>query len=240
MDIRLLKTATARRSISIRFPNVIGHLLRRAPASEPRPCGFSLARTKQKGRLHYTKNGSLTMDWRHNRQSPKSSLEKYPTSGGFLEYQDDVGDDWEDIEESSESYRNERIRPQHAEQRISNSPGGAYTCGRPPLYVSHSSSPPPRPPEATSQAPATPPANPSRLADMTSFLDRAANSNQTKFAATAVLASAVTAGAIFGFQALRRHERVEDLKASIPELGQEHKAEKVCNSGLLRHQNCTG
>jgi hypothetical protein len=37
----------------------------------------------------------------------------------------------------------------------------------------------------------------------------------------------VVAGAILSYQRVRRQEKVEDLKRSIPELGQNHYAEKV-------------
>ena len=70
-----------------------------------------------------------------------------------------------------------------------------------------------------------PPQSP--IFSMSSWLQRTASSTQAQFAATAVLAGAVTAGAILGYQHLRRQERVEDLKSSIPELGREHSAEKV-------------
>ena len=63
---------------------------------------------------------------------------------------------------------------------------------------------------------------------MTSWFSRAASSTQAQFAATAIVSGAVVAGAILGYQAVRRHERVEDLKSSIPELGREgHVADKV-------------
>ena len=70
-----------------------------------------------------------------------------------------------------------------------------------------------------------PPQSP--IFSMSSWLQRTASSTQAQFAATAVLAGAVTAGAILGYQHLRRQERVEDLKSSIPKLGREHSAEKV-------------
>lgn len=37
----------------------------------------------------------------------------------------------------------------------------------------------------------------------------------------------MTAGAILGYQHVRRQEMVEDLKSSIPELGQGHRADQV-------------
>lgn len=62
---------------------------------------------------------------------------------------------------------------------------------------------------------------------MSSWFQRTASSSQAQFAATALVSGAVVAGAIFGYQHVRRQERLEDLKSSIPELGKEHKADKV-------------
>lgn len=62
---------------------------------------------------------------------------------------------------------------------------------------------------------------------MSSWFQRTASSSQAQFAATALVSGAVVAGAIFGFQHVRRQERLEDLKSSIPELGREHEADKV-------------
>jgi tRNA threonylcarbamoyladenosine dehydratase len=62
---------------------------------------------------------------------------------------------------------------------------------------------------------------------MTSWLQRQASSRQTQITATAVISGAVVAGAILGFQAIRRREAVEELKASIPELNENHHAEQV-------------
>lgn len=75
--------------------------------------------------------------------------------------------------------------------------------------------------------PPSPKSPPSKAASMSSWLQRTASSTQVQFAATAVLAGAVTAGAILGYQHMRRQERVEDLKNSIPELGRGHAADKV-------------
>jgi hypothetical protein len=47
------------------------------------------------------------------------------------------------------------------------------------------------------------------------------NSPKTQLIGTALLSGAVVAGGIFGYQAVRRQERVEDLKSSIPQLGKE-------------------
>jgi hypothetical protein len=48
-------------------------------------------------------------------------------------------------------------------------------------------------------------------------------SSQAQFAATALVSGAVVAGAIFGYQAVRRQERVKDLKSGIPEVGEGNK-----------------
>jgi hypothetical protein len=60
---------------------------------------------------------------------------------------------------------------------------------------------------------------------MSSFLSRVSTSSQAQFAATALVSGAVVAGAIFGYQAVRRQERVKDLKSGIPEVGS---SDKVC------------
>jgi hypothetical protein len=54
---------------------------------------------------------------------------------------------------------------------------------------------------------------------MGSWFQRTMNSTQVQFAATALVSGAVVAGAILGYQHVRRTERVEDLKRSIPEVG---------------------
>jgi hypothetical protein len=74
---------------------------------------------------------------------------------------------------------------------------------------------------------ASPPPPPLKPSSMSSWLSRAASSTQAQFAATAIVSGAVVAGAILGYQHVRRQERVEDLKSSIPELGQNHHSEKV-------------
>ncbi|KZF22989.1 hypothetical protein L228DRAFT_247430 [Xylona heveae TC161] len=66
---------------------------------------------------------------------------------------------------------------------------------------------------------------------MSSFISRTSGSHQAQLAATAVISGALVASAIFGFQAARRKHRVDDLKASIPELSQEHVANKLTDFG---------
>jgi len=53
---------------------------------------------------------------------------------------------------------------------------------------------------------------------MASWIGRVTSSSQAQFAATAIVSGAVVAGAILGYQAVRRQERVEELKSGIPEL----------------------
>ena len=62
---------------------------------------------------------------------------------------------------------------------------------------------------------------------MSSWIQRHAGSQQTQLAATAVLSGAAVAGAIFGYQALKRKEAVKELKASIPSIDDKHIAGKV-------------
>lgn len=73
----------------------------------------------------------------------------------------------------------------------------------------------------------TPPTPPPPRETMASWFSRTMSSSQAQFAATAVVSGAVVAGAIFGYQHIRRQERVEDLKHSIPELSRDHMPEKV-------------
>lgn len=65
------------------------------------------------------------------------------------------------------------------------------------------------------------------LGRMSSWIQHHANSRQSQLAATAVLSGAAVAGAIFGYQALKRQEAVRELKDSIPEINERHHAEKV-------------
>ncbi len=62
---------------------------------------------------------------------------------------------------------------------------------------------------------------------MTSWFERQISSHQVQLAAVAVLSGAAVAGAIYGSQAVRREKRVEELKASIPELSESHHANMV-------------
>ncbi|KAL9099355.1 MAG: hypothetical protein Q9163_005131 [Psora crenata] len=66
---------------------------------------------------------------------------------------------------------------------------------------------------------------------MSSWLERQATNHQVQLAAAALLSGAVVAGAILGTQAVRRKEAVEELKASIPELSENHKADLLNEFG---------
>ena len=62
---------------------------------------------------------------------------------------------------------------------------------------------------------------------MASWLDQQFSSHRVQLVATAVLSGAAVAATIYGTQAIRRKERVDELKASIPELNEKHHAEMV-------------
>jgi hypothetical protein len=62
---------------------------------------------------------------------------------------------------------------------------------------------------------------------MSSWLSRTASSHQAQLVGTAVVSGVVVAGAILGYQHIRRQEEVEDLKRSIPDIGADHIADKV-------------
>ena len=53
------------------------------------------------------------------------------------------------------------------------------------------------------------------------------SSKEFQFGATAMVSGVVVAAGILGYQHVRRQEKVEDLKSSIPVLGSEHQADKV-------------
>ncbi|KAI4864350.1 ubiquitin-protein ligase molybdopterin-converting factor [Hypoxylon rubiginosum] len=65
---------------------------------------------------------------------------------------------------------------------------------------------------------------------MASFLERASSNSKVHLAATAIASGAVVAGAILGFQRLRREERIHQLKDSIPSLLDEGEAWRRMNS----------
>ena len=66
-----------------------------------------------------------------------------------------------------------------------------------------------------------------------------------QIAATAVVTAVAVAATIFGAQAIQRKIAVEDLKSSIPDLDEEHHAERVHNIphgtfGPHRAGKCSG
>ncbi|KAK4692251.1 tRNA threonylcarbamoyladenosine dehydratase, partial [Lecanoromycetidae sp. Uapishka_2] len=66
---------------------------------------------------------------------------------------------------------------------------------------------------------------------MASWFDRQFANKNVQLAAVALLSGAAVAGTIYGTQAIRRKERVEELKASIPELNETHHATMLTNFG---------
>jgi len=62
---------------------------------------------------------------------------------------------------------------------------------------------------------------------MASWFERQASSHHAQLAAVAILSGVAVAGSIYGAQAIRREKRVEELKASIPELNDSHHADMV-------------
>ncbi|KAF8853872.1 ubiquitin-protein ligase-like protein molybdopterin-converting factor [Acephala macrosclerotiorum] len=74
---------------------------------------------------------------------------------------------------------------------------------------------------------------------MSSWFQRATGSTKAQFAATAIVSGAVVAGAILGYQHVKRIERTEDLKKSIPALGagDEGKVLKLTDWGVASTQS---
>ena len=62
---------------------------------------------------------------------------------------------------------------------------------------------------------------------MASWIGRMTGSREAQLAATAVVSGAVVAGAIFGYQSVRRRERVGELKADIPDLSDRSQGHSV-------------
>lgn len=81
------------------------------------------------------------------------------------------------------------------------------------------------------------------LATMSSWLERQASSHQVQLAATALLSAAAVAGAIFGTQSIRRKVAIEELKASIPKVDEDHRLQKVwlpLGNLLISERDLTG
>ena len=62
---------------------------------------------------------------------------------------------------------------------------------------------------------------------MSSWLQHQASSHQAQIVGTAILSGLAVAGTILGVQAVRRRVAIEDLKASIPNIDEDHPAETV-------------
>ena len=171
------------------------------------------------------------MDWRYNqsasssRQSYHNQHEQYPLESDEEEYDEyPLRDRFQGRGQAQ--YRNEypsrEQEPVHQqEQEIQRT--NTFPLTQTPPYS------PPRNARESPNEPAEPEGNGKAPAkeNMASWLSRTASSSQAQFAATALVSGAVVAGAIFGYQHVRRQEMVEDLKSSIPELGREHEADKV-------------
>ncbi|KAL8821065.1 MAG: hypothetical protein Q9223_000827 [Gallowayella weberi] len=67
--------------------------------------------------------------------------------------------------------------------------------------------------------------------NMSSWVERQLSSHQFQLAATAVVSGITVAGLIYGGQAIRRKVAVEELKASIPPLDEEHPGQQLTDFG---------
>lgn len=174
------------------------------------------------------------MDWRYNqsasssRQSYHNQYEQYPLDSDEEEY-DEYPLRNRNQGRGQAQHRNEypsrREQDRHlVQQREQNN--------QPINTILRTQTPPYSPPRKARETPYEPAEAegkgkaPARE-HMASWLSRTTSSSQAQFAATALVSGAVVAGAIFGYQHVRRQEMVEDLKSSIPELGRGHEADKV-------------
>lgn len=66
-----------------------------------------------------------------------------------------------------------------------------------------------------------------RADSMSSWFERQLSSHQVQLATTALVSGITVAGLIYGGQAIRRKVAVQELKASIPPLDEEHQAQPV-------------
>ncbi|OAK97012.1 hypothetical protein IQ06DRAFT_350719 [Phaeosphaeriaceae sp. SRC1lsM3a] len=66
---------------------------------------------------------------------------------------------------------------------------------------------------------------------MSSWISKATESRNAQLITTAVVSGAIVASTIIGFQQARRLYRVADLKASIPEIDDEHHAQRLTEYG---------
>lgn len=63
---------------------------------------------------------------------------------------------------------------------------------------------------------------------MSAWLQRQVTSHQAQLAGAAVLSGAAVAGAIFGYQAVKRQAAIKELKSSIPDISDQYQAQNVC------------
>ena len=63
---------------------------------------------------------------------------------------------------------------------------------------------------------------------MSSWVEKQLSSHRLQLAATAILSGLAIAGLIYGSQAIRRQVVIDELKETIPNIDEEHDAEKVC------------
>ena len=67
----------------------------------------------------------------------------------------------------------------------------------------------------------------SRIVTMSSWVEKQLSSHPFQLAATAILSGVAVTGLIFGSQAIRRQVVIDELKETIPDVDEEHDAEKV-------------
>ena len=65
------------------------------------------------------------------------------------------------------------------------------------------------------------------ITTMPSWISRATESHNAQLVATAAVSGFVVGSAILGYQKARRMTRVADLKASIPDLSDDHRPSRV-------------
>ncbi|PGH03117.1 hypothetical protein AJ79_07444 [Helicocarpus griseus UAMH5409] len=73
---------------------------------------------------------------------------------------------------------------------------------------------------------------PPKLEAMSAWIQRQTNSPYVQLAGAAVLSGAAVAGAILGYQSVKRNEAIQRLKASIPDIDEQHPAQKLTEFGL--------
>lgn len=72
-----------------------------------------------------------------------------------------------------------------------------------------------------------------REPSMSSWIQRQASSHHVQLAGAALLGGAAVAGTIFGVQAIRRQIATDELKASIPNIDENHASQDVCPTHMF-------